>query len=199
LRTNGRPVNADVDVWQGPDNTPYKMKVYVEDGMVSPFNCVVETPRSPSTIAVRNTGDMEFPMEAAVSANYIEGSAWMMDNVPRRTIQGQALHTYPFHPNVESVQVCLETDGRPLNARIELLQGPNNNKQFVEVYTEDGYERPFYAVIDTPGSGNVVRIVNTSPMEFPMTAAVSAYEIGNGRGRGDMEPVVGGDSEYRLY
>jgi hypothetical protein len=177
LSTDGRPLDADVQLWQGPDNTPTKMRVYSEDGSVRPFSAVVECPYGgANTVAVRNIGQIEFPLAAYVIANDVDEP--VSDFRETSTIvQGGALRTFDFDPTVESIEVVLRTDGRPLNARIELLQGPNNNKKVIELYGEDGLERPFFAIIDTPGSGNVVRIVNTAPMEFPMFASVQPHSI----------------------
>jgi len=191
LTTDGRPLDANVQLWQGPDNTPCRMRVYSEDGNLRPFSAVIETPDGgDNTVAIFNVGQIEFPLAAHVSAtdvaepvsNFLETSM---------IVQGGALRTYNFDASVESVEIMLKTDGRPLNARIELLQGPNNNKQVIELYTEDGLERPFFAIIDTMGSGNVVRVVNTAPMEFPMTASVQPHSINENFSPTD--PVLGGN------
>lgn len=180
LSSEGRPLDADVELWQGPGNTVSKIRVYAEDGWLRPFTATLCTPRFPSTIAIRNVGQSVFPFTADVvpGGDDHPTAECLSSCIP---VQGGALRTFPFDPTVGSVQVLLMTDGRPLNARIELLQGPNNMKQIVELYAEDGRDRPFFSVIETPGPGNVVRIVNTAPMEFPMYAAVVPYSMSQER------------------
>jgi hypothetical protein len=190
LGTEGRPLDADIELWHGPDNTPVKMRVYCENGQMRPFNAVIETPRGPNTVAIRNIGQIEFPIAAEVIAENVALPSSDAQSFAT-TVQGGALRTYPFDPTVDSVEVLIKTDGRPLNARIELLQGPNNNKQVIELYTEDGCDRPFFCILETPGAGNVIRIVNTSPVEFPMTAGVVPHAINTGDAGGDV--VIGGD------
>lgn len=194
LSTEGRPLDADVELWNGPDNTPCKMRVYVENGYLRPFSAVIETPRGPNTVAIKNIGQIEMPVMANVFSHFVDIPS--LDTLSTAmTIQGGALRTYPFEPAIDSVQVLLRTDGRPLNARIELMQGPNNNKQIIEVYTEDGLDRPFFCYLLTPGSGNVVRIVNTSPVEFPMMASVMPHSINPYKDVRDASDVVlGGDA-----
>jgi len=191
LSSEGRPVDADIELWLGPDNTPTKMRVYLEDGNLRPFNAVLETPLGPNTVSIRNVGQLEFPLTADVFADNVEQAN--PDVVSAATIvQGGALRTYPFDPFVDSVAVYIKTDGRPLNARIELLQGPNNKKQVIELYTEDGLFRPFTCFLETPGSGNVVQVINTAPVEFPMIAGVVAHSVNKDIVGGDADLILGG-------
>lgn len=189
LKTQGRPLNAEIDLWQGPDNCPQKISIYVEDGKLRPFSAVVETPGSQNAIAVRNTGKMEFPLVAGIEAEVAPKAGTsttdrldaviekLEDSCKPSTVQGGAIKTVPFPPQVKSVQILLTTDGRPLTAKIEFLQGPNNAKQIMEVYCEDGLLRPFFTVVETPGSGNVVRVLNTATMEYPILARVMPFEL----------------------
>jgi hypothetical protein len=198
LSSEGRPLDADIELWHGPDNTPFKMRVYSENGGLRPFSAVVETPRGPNTVSIRNIGQMEFPITADVAHDDVD---WPSQEAlsASTTVQGGALRTFPFDSSVDSVEVLLTTDGRPLNARIELLQGPNNNKQVIELYAEDGRDRQFFAILETPGSGNVIRIINTAPVEFPMRAGVVPHSINRDMASGAIlggDVVIGGDAGF---
>lgn len=176
VESDSRPIDADVELWNGPDNTPYKLKIYSEGGRSRPFLGVVSLPPSllpTCSVAIKNEGEMEFPIRAGVSqeGRIAYPSKRCVDSLKRLQGGGSAM-SFPFPHDVESVQVLLETEGKPLCARVEVLQGPTNVKQAVEVYTEEGYLLPLFCILRTPGRGSVLRVINTSPVEFPLYCSV---------------------------
>ena len=170
IGTEGRPFDADIQVWNGPDNAPARLRVYSQNGKIHKLRTIVQTPRHPNTLAIHNLGSIEFPLCAHVTRNSsMCVSEKCLSNTCQKHIQGGAFHTYSFGSNVTSVQLLLKTNGCPLNARIELLQGPNTNKEVVELYCEDGLDRPFFCYMDMPeNKESVIRVVNTGPIEFPV-------------------------------
>lgn len=183
LKTRGRPANAEINLWHGPDYSPSLMKVWLEDGQQYPLNVVMK-PKGLGidTVQVLNTGQMELPLTTTIgqsetiSGIYQSPDALIEQCEPRLVQGGGAVVSYPVDTSTQRIQVGMHaTDARNINFILELLQGPNNVKQSIEFYASNGYKSPFYAVFDTPGPGYVVRIKNKYPVEFPINAYVQAF------------------------
>ncbi|EED89506.1 predicted protein [Thalassiosira pseudonana CCMP1335] len=177
IDSNGRPVESLIELWIGPDWTPMKVKAYTEDGMMRPIQSLIGTRNKAAAIDINNTGPGDFPLNAAAAYASSQMAAQRADLLTANTgryIEGGAVHSVNFDASVDSVQVLLYTDTRQLNAQVELLNGPNNFKQKYEVFTNNGMLNSLYVVFNTPGSGNVVRVTNLAPLEFPCKAFIAS-------------------------
>lgn len=175
-KSSTRPLNANVEYWHTPSYIPMKFKCYSEDGNLRPLNAVIETPKHPKSIACFNINSQEFPFQATVAESDLTSAYDVLSKTgPSRHVQGNQISSWELDANVESVQVLLKTESRNMKARIEVTQGPNNIKQSFDIYASVGYKTPFYAVIETPGPGNVVRIINENTLEYPFDAWVEPY------------------------
>eukprot|EP00966_Prymnesium_polylepis_P166878 3857786-Prymnesium_polylepis.1 len=178
LGNKGSALDADIELWHGPDNAPIKLRVHVENGKLRPFSTVIDTPRgsdmyhASNTVAIRNIGEVGLPLSAEVVAEDVDSRAM---NGTASTILGGADRKYSFEPAVDSVRVFLGSNAL-LSARVELLQ-EDSSKQVIDVETNDGHSRPFFCIIETPGAGSVVRVVNTDPLDLPITAFVAPHAI----------------------
>merc|ERR1719214_248216 len=86
---------------------------------------------------------------------------------PGVRVDGGALRSFPVDAATKQLEVVLNTDGKQLNARIELLNAPNNPKQTFEVFTNNGELNSLCVCFNTPDAGNTLRIRNLAPVEFP--------------------------------
>ena len=110
LESEGRPVTADIQLWLGPDWTPFSLKAYSEDGKARPIQTLVGTRNKAAMIEVKNNGDAQFPFKAA--SNYAEGAmtsipAEIPGTTPGERVDGGAIRSYPVDPLTEQLEVCL--------------------------------------------------------------------------------------------
>lgn len=180
MDSEGRPMSAEIQLWIGPDWTPFKVKAFSENGLQYPIQSLIGTRNKSSQIEVRNIGPMELPFSAACSyapPALVEARKRIVETEKPITVQGAgAIHSVPLTPGGSQARVFLRTDTRQLNARIELLNGPNNVKQKFEVFTNNGVLNSLYVVFETPErSGYTIRIINQAQVEFPAYAFVAQF------------------------
>jgi hypothetical protein len=164
--------------------------------------------------ATTNSSPLQSVIErlmATSTPHLLEGtqSAPSASSVGMETPVRPDVHTVRLAQNVASVQVLLRTDYmRPLQARVELIlkESSSRNKKdagrvlkrtIVEVFSEDGMHRPFFAVLETPKKRKrkrntqddsdkkysvSLRVINLSGSEFPIFASIEPYIIDTNNG-----------------
>jgi WW domain len=186
------PVSANVEYWQGPGNIAQQVKTWSMDGALRPFQGEFETSGRnrhnggvsyPGSLHIRNTGPMEFP--AAVDVQGLPGSRGVGDPAalnlppgrlsPVENIDGGALRTWTVDASVDCVRVHIRSEGGPVNALVEVWQGPGQSMQVAEVYADDGLDKPFTTMIQTPGYGTTIAVRNIGPMTFPIKAQIEKF------------------------
>lgn len=179
MRSSGRPMYADIELWIGPDWNPFMMKAYSQDGQKRPISTLIGQKQLDHSISVKNTGADELPFDCNIRVVKAEDKmvldrAKLVESLERTKVQGDgAIYSVTLEPEVERAQVHLETDGMKLEARVEVLNAPNNVKQVFEFHTNAGALRPFYTQFECPGAVNVIRIKNKATVEFPCYARVA--------------------------
>jgi hypothetical protein len=202
MDSQGRPVSASVEVWEGPNYTPLKVNLYSEDGNRRPFQTLVETPRDgrPHAVTVNNKGPQEMPLNARVTSSYHNDPNSYYNygppvDIQRIKVDGGALKTVTLPYHVQNVKLSLRSQGGPIKATVELWEGPGAAKQVAEVDSQDGMNKPFSAMIDTSG-GTTVAVRNTGPVEFPLEMYVEMFSYGGGYQNYGYGGGYGGNGGY---
>jgi len=124
---------------------------------------------------------------------------------PRSVVQGsgsRATWVSPRPFDTDEMNVHLGTEGRPLYANVEHWQSPGYSPSRMDLYSEDGGQRPWITKFRTPTNrdSGVTQVRNIGPMEFPINAGVSAtnsprrqaeLQGGGGMGGPQIDPMLG--------
>lgn len=120
VTTDGRPLHVEMEVYNGPNDSPTRVKMYSEDGRQRPMNVLTNNNfgggYGGGFVSVRNVGSMEFPMDVGVgSSNGYGGYDNRMGGAPMMNPWGQN----DMRPNFSSPNGFIA----PSTARGETVQG----------------------------------------------------------------------------
>lgn len=199
LKTNGRPMKGEVNLWLGPLRKTHTLKINNESGAEFPVEALLKFKQGPPILKISTTGDANLPMMVGVHVPSPERAAELEANTEKvfdeavlgddkQRIQGGSTNGkhgawvyYNVPADVDSVQLLgwsRDSGKKSFKANIELLQGPNNLKQSYFLQCGGG-SQPYHAVYQTPGPGWVVRIQNKKFMEDGLVdIAVVPYKKG---------------------
>jgi len=205
LETNGRPLKAKVELWEGPVRLLHSMDVNLEDGSQTPYKGMLAFPKGQKALKISTTGSQEFPCTFGAEVPSFERTKQLVafqndvwESNPKHTMQGTvsesglgAVKAFPISDNIESVQIMWwskDTGKRAAKSKIEVLQGPNSIRQVFDMHCE-GTTQPYHAIIETPGTGWTIRMWSKSPMEYPHEIVVEPHTVADHGGMSGDESL----------
>jgi len=172
----GRPVKAKVELWIGPIRCVHELIYDCIDGGSFPLKSTMKFKKLAPVLKVSTDSTYEFPLECGVFVPSPEESDEIADTIEKgffyeaplkekvqggSTIddKGGAIRSFKVDDSWEKTQIMVwskDAGKRSFKTNIEVLQGPNNAKQFLNLRC-GGSTQPYHTVINTPGSGWTIR------------------------------------------
>ena len=172
---NGRPVKAKVELWIGPIRCVHEMIYDCMDGKEFPLRAALKFKKLSPVLKVSTDSTFEFPLECGVWIPSADESKKIDEAVDdafygsplKEKVQGGstlddkggAIRTFKIDPTWDKTQIVVwskDAGKKSFKTNIEVLQGPNNAKQFINLRC-GGSTQPYHAVIDTPGPDWMIR------------------------------------------
>uniref|UniRef100_A0A7S2CBZ2 Uncharacterized protein n=1 Tax=Octactis speculum TaxID=3111310 RepID=A0A7S2CBZ2_9STRA len=173
---SGRPVKARAELWIGPIRCVHELIYDCMDGLHFPLRATMQFKKLSPVLKIGSADDSyEFPLECGVFVPSPDDSkkigemtkdmfytAPMKDRVQGGSTidkKGGAIRSFYIDPSWEKTQIMVwskDVGKKSFKTNIEILQGPNNAKQHLNLRC-GGSTQPYHAVIDTPGSGWMIR------------------------------------------
>lgn len=192
VETDGRPLDVEMELWEGPNNTPTKVRMYSEDGRQRPMNILTNNYDGygrGGTVSVKNAGPMEFPIRASVSADgdrMMGGMGGGYDDygfgAPLRSMGDTMMAPSGIRPHGMNSPYAGDRSPRPSMSRGETVQGgslktftlPSHVDAAQVTITSDGL--PVNAKIELWGTSSHVKqlaeVYNDNGQTRPFAAIV---------------------------
>jgi hypothetical protein len=213
--TDGRPLKAEANLWLGPLRVVHTLQVDMEDGAKTPYQATLTFKKMGQVLKISTSDTLEFPMLAGVYVPNPDRADELTMNTEdvwesaspeqKKRIQGGstsggggAIRYWQIPANVQSVQLLgwsRDVGKKSFKLKVEVLQGPNNIKQGFFVQCGGG-SQPYHSVIQTPGSGSVIRITNQKFLEDGLVEiAMIPYEV-TGEVPRDMPSIADSGTKF---